>query len=103
MFIVCCSAIMMVSGNVAGVVSDGPDTQLDIDYQMDNSEVTVTFSGYESERDSVAYYQQADGLAPRLDDVMPYSYVNLIKEDGGTDGMLRRMTQTLLCIVHHFF
>ena len=103
MFIVCCSAIKMVSGNVSGVVSDGPDTQLDIGYQMDNSEVTVTFSGYESERDSVAYYQQAVGLAQRLDVVMPCSYVNLIKEDGGTDGMLVKMTQTSLCIVHHFF
>ena len=88
----------MVPGDVAGVVSDGPDTQLDIDYKMDKSEVTVTFSGYESERDGVAHYQWAVGSAPRLDDVMPYSYVNLIEEDGGTDGMLGKMTQTLLCI-----
>ncbi|KAI0241220.1 hypothetical protein LSAT2_032838 [Lamellibrachia satsuma] len=80
--------IKMVSGDVAGVVSDGPDTQLDIDYQMDKSEVTVTFTGYESERDGVAHYQWAVGSAPRLDDVMPYSYVNLIEEDGGADGML---------------
>ena len=94
----CLSPIKMVSGDVAGVVSDGPDTQLDIDYQMDKSEVTVTFTGYESERDGVAHYQWAIGTAPRLDDVMPYSYVNLIEEDGGADGMLGKMTQTLLCI-----
>ena len=92
------SPIKMVSGDVAGVVSDGPDTQLDIDYQMDKSEVTMTFSGYESERDGVAHYQWAVGSAPRLDDVMPYSYINLVEEDGGTDGTLGKMTHHLLCI-----
>ena len=37
------------------------------------------------------------GQLARLQDFM-MSYVNLIKEDGGTDGMLGKTTQTLLCI-----
>ena len=87
------SPIKMVSGDVPGVVTDGPDTQLDIDYEMDVSEVTVTFGGYESERNGVTHYQWAVGSAPRLDDVMPFSYINLVEEDGGTQGMLGKMTQ----------
>jgi len=90
--ILCCSPIKVVSGDVAGVVSDGPDTQLDIDYEMDVSEVTVTFSGYESERDGVTHYQWAVGSAPRLDDVMPYSYINLVEETGDKQGMLGKKT-----------
>ena len=82
-----------MSGDVPGMVNDGPDTQLDIDNEMDVSEVTVTFSGYESERDGVTHYQWAVGSAPRLDDVMPFSYINLVEEDGGTQGMLGKMTQ----------
>ena len=37
------------------------------------------------------------GQLAQLQDFMT-SYVNLIKEDVGTDGMLGKMTQTLLCI-----
>ena len=37
------------------------------------------------------------GQLAQLQDFMT-SYVNLIKEDVGTDGMLGEMTQTLLCI-----
>ena len=86
------SPIKVVSGDVAGVVRDGPDTLVDIDYQLDLSTVTVTFSGYESERDGVTRYEWAVGSAPRLDDVMPYSYVNLVTDDGGASGMLGKTT-----------
>ena len=77
---------------MAGVVRDGPDTGVDIDYQLDVSTVTVTFSGYESQRDGVSRYEWAVGSAPRLDDVMPYSDVNLVTHDGGSQGMLGKTT-----------
>ena len=86
------SPIKVVPGDKAGVVRDGPDTLVDIDYQLDLSTVTVTFSGYESERDGVTRYEWAVGSAPRLDDVMPYSYVNLVTDDGGASGMLGKTT-----------
>ena len=90
------SPIKVVSGDVAGVVKDGPDTLVDIDYQLDLSTVTVTFSGYESERDGVTRYEWAVGSAPRLDDVMPYSYVNLVTDDGGASGVLGKTTLNTL-------
>ena len=90
------SPIKVVSGDVAGVVKDGPDTLVDIDYQLDLSTVTVTFSGYVSERDGVTRYEWAVGSAPRLDDVMPYSYVNLVTDDGGASGVLGKTTRKTL-------
>ncbi|KAK2165039.1 hypothetical protein NP493_1368g00012 [Ridgeia piscesae] len=82
------SPIKVVSGDVAGVVRDGPDIGVDIDYQLDVSTVTVTFGGYESQRDGVSRYEWAIGSAPRLDDVMPYSDIDLVTDDGGPMGML---------------
>ena len=77
---------------MAGVVRDGPDTGVDIDYQLDLSTVTVTFGGYESQRDGVSRYEWALGSAPRLDDVMPYSDIDLVTNDGGPMGMLGKIT-----------
>ena len=79
---------------MAGVVRDGPDTGVDIDYQVDVSTVTVTFSGYESQRDGVSRYEWAVGSAPRLDDVMPYSDINLVTDDGWPMGMLGKIIVT---------
>ena len=86
------SPIKVVVQDVAGVVKDGPDTLVDIDYQLDLSTVTVTFSGFESKLDGVTRYEWAVGSAPRLDDVMPYSYVNLVTDDEGASGMLGKTT-----------
>ena len=83
-----CSPIKVVAGDVAGVVTDGPDMQMDIDNQLDVSEVTMTFSGFESQRDGLARYEWAIGLSPRFDDVMPYSYIDLMTVDTPTPGML---------------
>ena len=78
----------MVSGDVPGVVYDGPDSQVDIDYDMDVSDVTVTFNGFESQRDGISHYYWAVGSAPRLDDVMPYSRADLLVNDGEMEGTL---------------
>ena len=78
----------MVAGDVAGVVTDGPDMQADIDHQLDISEVTMTFSGFESQRDGLVQYEWAIGSSPRFDDVMPYSYIDLMTVDTPTPGML---------------
>ena len=77
-----------MAGDVAGVVTDGPDMHVDIDHQLDVSEVTVTFSGFESQRDGMARYEWAIGSSPRFDDVMSYSYVDLMTADTPTPGML---------------
>ena len=82
------SPIKVVAGDVAGVVTDGPDMQADIDHQLDVSEVTMTFSGFESQRDGLARYEWAIGSSPRFDDVMPYSYIDLMTVDTPTPGML---------------
>ena len=69
----CLSVIKMVSGDVAGVVSNGSDTQLDIDYQLDKSEVTLTFSGYESERETA--WLTISGQLARLQDLMTSCHI----------------------------
>ena len=83
----------MVAADVAGIVTDGPDMKVDIDYQLHVSHVTVTFSGYESERDGLVKYEWAVGSAPRFDDVMPYSYIDLLTEDDVAPRMLGKMKQ----------
>ena len=82
------SAIRIVSGDITGVVYDGPDSQVDIDYDMDVSDVTVTFNGFESQRDGISHYYWAVGSAPRLDDVMPYSRADLLVNDEEMKGSL---------------
>ena len=84
----CFSPIRMVSGDVTGVVYDGPDAQVDVDVDIDVSDVTVTFSGFESQRDGVSHYSWAVGSAPRLDDIMPYSRADLLINDGDMEGTL---------------
>ena len=97
----------MVPSDVAGVVSDGPDIQVDIDYQLHVSEVTVTFSGYESQRDGVTRYECAVGSAPRFDDVMAYSYINLVTADVAPTGMLGKMIYltylVCACVIFNVF
>ena len=75
------SPIKVLLGDVAGVVSDGPDPQVDVDNYWDVSEVTVTFSGFESP-DGFARYEWAVGSAPGLDDVMPFTHFDLVIDDG---------------------
>ena len=71
----------MLPGDVAGVVTDGPDTAVDVDKYWDVSQVTATFSGFES-ADGIARYEWAVGSAPGLDDVMAFTAVDLIVDDG---------------------
>lgn len=75
------SAIKVVDGDKTGVVSDGPDPSVDVDYQLDTSTLTLTFEGFESEAHGISHLEYCVGSRPGVDDVVPYSSVGLIVED----------------------
>ena len=86
------SPIKMVETDSSGMVSDGPSTDLDCNYQLDLSLVTATFRGFESQLHGVSHYYWAVGSAPALDDVMSYTSADLVTKDDGTKGRLNKMT-----------
>ena len=71
----------MVSADKEGVVWDGPDEQVDIDYQLQANTVTVTFDGFESERDGIDRLEVAVGTSPQYDDVLTYTSDDIIAAD----------------------
>ena len=77
------SPVKVVDGDKAGVVYDGPVAHSGLDYQLDPSTVTFTFSGFESASNGISQYEWSIGSEPGVDDVMPYSSYGLVVEETG--------------------
>ena len=86
------SPIKVVSADKEGVVRDGPDEGIDVDYQLHASTLTVTFEGFESERDGIVKHEVAVGTSPLYDDIMTYTSASIISQDVDGIGMLIQLT-----------
>ena len=80
-FVLHFSPIKVVSADKEGVVRDGPEEGVDVDYQLHANTLTVTFDGFESERDGIAQHEVAVGTRPLYDDVMSFSSSDIITQD----------------------
>ena len=76
-----------MSADKEGVVMDGSEEGIDIDYQLIANVLTVTFGGFESERDGIDELQVAVGSKPMYDDILVYTENNIISEDVDGIGM----------------
>ncbi|CAH1258771.1 JAG1 [Branchiostoma lanceolatum] len=78
--------IKVVPGDRPGVVFDGPLTvsnethtnPVDVDFQRDNTAVTVQFEGFRSVLNGLAHFEWAIGTSPRLDDIQPFSAAGIV-------------------------
>ncbi|XP_070572594.1 uncharacterized protein [Ptychodera flava] len=83
------SPIKVLQGDIAGIVDDGPDTDIidsntisvDVEYQKEDGVVTAQFHGFESQINGIVHYEWAVGTEPRKDDVQPFSSAGIVVSD----------------------
>ncbi|XP_070573688.1 uncharacterized protein [Ptychodera flava] len=83
------SPIKVLQGDMAGIVDDGPDTDVigsdtisvDVEYQKEDGVVTAQFHGFESQINGIVHYEWAVGTEPRKDDVQPFSSAGIVVSD----------------------
>ena len=71
----------MVAADKAGLVTDGPELGVDVDYQLPTRTLTINFDGYESAKDGIAKHEVAVGNKPEYDDVMEFTVADIISQD----------------------
>ena len=64
----------------------GTSFENDIDYQIEDHTITMSFSGFESALHGIDRYEWAIGTQPRYDDVMPFTDYGIIVTDERTLG-----------------
>ncbi|KAK7498950.1 hypothetical protein BaRGS_00009759 [Batillaria attramentaria] len=71
--------IIVLQGNVAGVVQDGR-TGEDEDFTNDKASVAATFSGFSSQACGIEVFEWGVGTTPCATDILPYSEVGLVMD-----------------------
>ena len=83
------SPIKVVAADKAGIVRDGSEDGVDVDYQLQTNMLSVTYDGFESERDGIIKHEVAVGTRPMYDDVMTFTTADIITWDvNGTGNVI---------------
>ena len=67
---------------------DGPQPNVDIDYQVDTGTLTAMFSGFESEAHGIHHIEFCVGTRPGWDNIVPYSSQGVIVEESPEEDVI---------------